>query len=155
MHKNKILSHSECHWEHFNITDKLSTHHFSLFRASSVSTVTTNEPLQTSTDPLWMRGRGHFVGAQGCIRAGCSCQPAVFKCQFVSLDQLAFQWHHLPSNPCLPFHSIYGPAPPLHKPSEKQLSQYAVLTHTHTSPLLDHPFFHFCCAQYRLFCSRF
>lgn len=55
-------------------------------------------------------------------RAGCSCQPAVFKCQLVSLDQLAFQSHHLPSNPCLSFHSICSLGPPLHKPSEKLLS---------------------------------
>lgn len=56
---------------------------------------------------------GNGGGREGrrCIRAGCSCQPAVFKCQLVSLDQLAFQWHHLPSNPCLSFHSIYSPNP--------------------------------------------
>lgn len=52
-----------------------------------------------------------------CSGAGWSCQPAVFKCQLGSLDQFAFQWHHLPSNPCLSFRCIHSPGPPLHKPA--------------------------------------
>lgn len=72
----------------------------------------TNEPMQT---PLVPRGGGEGGGAAA--GAGCSCWLAVFKCQLSSLDQLAFQWHHLPSNPCLSFHYIHSSSPPLHKPS--------------------------------------
>lgn len=86
------------------------------FIASSVS-ATTSEP--TQPPPCSPKGGGVWgeLPLCDCSGAGWSCQPAVFKCQLGSLDQFAFQWHHLPSNPCLSFRCIHSPGPPLHKPA--------------------------------------